>query len=157
MTFSSQPQFVTLKGNSLKEKLGSFECIVDSTNLEGAFKEVLELAKKFKVPAEDMPKALVVISDGEINSFSYNARHWSFLDNMSAAFEESGYQLPKVVMWNVESRGDRYMDTIANDNIQFISGSSPSAFKSLIRDQNFTAFELMISVLEDPMYDQVTI
>lgn len=157
MTFSSQPQFVNLKGNSLKEKLGSFECIVDNTNLAGAFKEVLELAKKFKVPAEDMPKALVVISDGEIDSFNYDKRRWSFLDNMSAAFEENGYQLPKVVMWNVDSRGDRYMDTIANDNIQFISGSSPSAFKSLIRGRNLTAFELMISVLEDPMYDQVTI
>ena len=157
MTFSSDPQFVTLKGNSLKEKLSSFECIVDSTNLEGAFEEVLALTKKFKVPAEDMPKALVVISDGEINRFSYDRKNWGFLDNMSAKFEENGYQLPKVVMWNVESRADRYMDTIENDNIQFISGSSPSAFKSLIRGQNFTAFELMISVLEDPMYNEITL
>ena len=157
MTFSSRPQFIALKGDTLKEKLGSFECIIDNTNLAMAFDEVLTLAKKFKVPAEDMPKALVVISDGEIDSFNYDRSHWSFLDNMSAKFEENGYQLPKVVMWNVESRGDRYMDTIANDNIQFISGSSPSAFKSLIRGQNFTALELMLNVLNDPMYDEITI
>ena len=157
MTFSSKPQFVELKGNSLKEKVSCIESIVDNTNLEKAFREILEVAVANKVPPEDMPKSLIVISDGEIDSFASSRAHWSFLSNMQNEFESAGYRLPKVVMWNVESRGNRFIDTIGNPNIQFISGSSPSSFKALINGQNFTAQELMYKTLNDEMYSMIHI
>lgn len=157
MTFSSRPQFVNLEEGTLKEKIESIESIVDNTDLEKAFLKILEVANEYQIPREDMPKSLVVISDGEIDRFSTDDRYWSFLDNMSFNFERSGYIMPKVVMWNVESRADRFIDTIENPNIQFISGSSPSAFKSLIRGRNFTARELMYMTLNDEMYSMIHI
>ena len=157
MTFSSQPRFVGLKGGSLKEKVSCIESIVDSTNLEAAFDLILETLVRHSVPQKDSPKAVIVISDGEIDRFSDNAKHWTFLASMKAKFAQQGYLLPKVVMWNVESRADRFIDNIANPDIQFISGSSTSAFKSLIRGENFTAEELMLDVLNDPMYSMITV
>lgn len=157
MTFSSEPRFVYLKGKTLQEKVSCIESIVSSTDLEKALDEVLKLAVNNDIPVEDMPKALVVISDGEIDRFSQENGRWSFLSNMKMNFARRGYDLPKVVMWNVESRADRFIDTINNPDVQFISGSSPSAFKSLIRGQGFSAFELMIETLNDPMYNKITI
>ena len=157
MTFSSRPQFVELKGNSLREKVSHIESIVDNTDLERAFKEILSVAVSNAVPQEDMPKSLIVISDGEIDSFASSRSHWSFLSNMKNEFESAGYRLPKVVMWNVASRGNRFIDTIGNPNIQFISGSSPSSFKTLINGQNFTAQELMYETLNDEMYSMIRI
>jgi hypothetical protein len=157
MTFSRRPQFVELKGNSLREKVSHIESIVDNTNLEKAFKEILSVAVSNAVPPEDMPKSLIIISDGEIDSFASNRSHWSFLSNMKNEFESAGYRLPKVVMWNVASRGNRFIDTIGNPNIQFISGSSPSSFKALINGQNFTAQELMYETLNDEMYSMIRI
>jgi hypothetical protein len=60
-------------------------------------------------------------------------------------------------MWNVASRGNRFIDTINNPNIQFISGSSPSSFKALINGQNFTAQELMYETLNDEIYSMIHI
>ena len=157
MTFSRKPQFVELKGNSLKDKVSHIESIVDNTDLERAFKEILSVATLNSVPQEDMPKSLIVISDGEIDSFASSRSHWSFLSNMQNEFESAGYRLPKVVMWNVDSRGDRFIDTINNPNIQFISGSSPSSFKALINGQNFTAQELMYETLNDEIYSMIHI
>jgi len=157
MTFSRRPQFVELKGNSLREKVSHIESIVDNTDLEWAFKEILSVAVSNGVPQEDMPKSLIVISDGEIDSFASSRSHWSFLSNMENEFESAGYRLPKVVMWNVASRGNRFIDTIGNPNIQFISGSSPSSFKALINGQNFTAQQLMYETLNDEMYSMIHI
>lgn len=157
MTFSSKPKFVELEGNTLAKKISCVRSIVDSTNLEAAFNLVLSTAIKSEVPQSDMPKALVVISDGEIDRFFHYEDEWSFLDAMFAKFARAGYIMPNVVMWNVASRADRYLDTLDNKHIQFISGSSPSAFKSLIRGANFTAQELMLDVLSDPMYANIMI
>ena len=157
MTFSREPRFVNLEGANLKEKISCIESIVDSTNLEKAFREILEVAVANKVPQDHMPKSLIVISDGEIDSFTSSRSHWSFLSNMQNEFESAGYYLPKVVMWNVGSRGDRFIDTIQNPNIQFISGSSPSSFKALINGQNFTAQELMYETLNDEIYSMIHI
>jgi hypothetical protein len=157
MTFSRKPQFVEVKGNSLKDKVSCIESIIDNTDLERAFREILSVATLNSVPQEDMPKSLIVISDGEIDSFASSRSHWSFLSNMQNEFESAGYYLPKVVMWNVASRGDRFIDTINNPNIQFISGSSPSSFKALINGQNFTAQELMYKTLNDEIYSMIHI
>lgn len=164
MTFSSRPSFVTLKGDTLYDKVKNVPSIVDNTNLEAAFDLVLKTAIQGNVPAEDMPKAIIVISDGEIDSYmgqgyysGYMNRAWGFLDTMRAKFREHGYQMPNVVMWNVESRHDTYLATTDFLGVQFASGQSPSVFKSLIANMGKSAYDAMVETLSDPMYDCVTL
>lgn len=164
MTFSSRPSFVTLKGDTLYDKVKNVPSIVDNTNLEAAFDLVLKTAIQGNVPAEDMPKAIIVISDGEIDSYmgqgyysGYMNRAWGFLDAMRAKFREHGYQMPNVVMWNVESRHDTYLATTDFLGVQFASGQSPSVFKSLIANMGKSAYDAMVETLSDPMYDCVTL
>lgn len=164
MTFSSRPSFVTLKGDTLYDKVKNVPSIVDNTNLEAAFDLVLKTAIQGNVPAEDMPKAIIVISDGEIDSYmgqgyysGYMNRAWGFLDAMRAKFRKHGYQMPNVVMWNVESRHDTYLATTDFLGVQFASGQSPSVFKSLIANMGKSAYDAMVETLSDPMYDCVTL
>ena len=155
MTFSSQPRFVKLEGSTVAEKVSGIESIVDSTNLEAAFEEVLHLARRNSIPAEDMPKAFIVISDMEIDRFEYNPNSWSFLEVMERSFAEAGYELPKIVMWNVSSLRTTFLERYTHPKVQFISGSSPSVFKSLINSIDKSAYQLMVDTLNDPMYDCV--
>lgn len=164
MTFSSHPSFVTLKGDTLYDKIQNVPAIVSNTNLEAAFDLVLNTAIQGRVPAEDMPKAIIVISDGEIDAYmgqGYWApqknRAWGFLDSMRVKFRQHGYQMPNVVMWNVASRNDTYLATTDFLGVQFASGQSPSVFKSLIANMGKSAYDAMVETLSDPMYDCVTL
>lgn len=73
-----------------------------NTDLKAAFERVLEIAEKHNTPQEEMPKAIVVISDMEID-YCGN-REWSFYDKMANKFRKAGYVIPNIIFWNVNSR-----------------------------------------------------
>ena len=100
--------FVSLKGETLEQKV---QCVKSvgwgmNTNLQAAFEHVLETARDHDVPPEEMPKALIVVSDMEIDACV--DENWMFYDHMKEKYEYSGYHLPNVVFWNVNSRHDLF-------------------------------------------------
>ena len=159
MTFTSQPHFINIpEGASLLEcvKKVASAGVGYSTNLQGAFKAILETAVRNHVPASEMPKTLVVISDMEIDKYMRPGAHWDFLDVQRARFEAKGYKLPKIVMWNVNARKDTVLSQ--SEDVIFISGQSPSSFKVLCQKlDGITAYDLMLQVLNGPAYAKVTI
>ena len=118
--------------------------------------EVLNTAVNNRVPAKEMPKTFVVISDMEIDSYMRPGRHWDFLEVMRARFEQYGYKLPKIVMWNVNARKDTVLSQ--SEDVIFISGQSASSFKALCQNlDGVTAYELMLQVLNGKAYEKVRI
>ena len=97
MTFSSCPQIVSLKGKTLHQKIINVAKANwgYGTDLKAAFKKVLDIAEKNNISQEEMPKAIVVISDMEID-YSGN-KDWSFYDKMEKKFREAGYIIPNVI------------------------------------------------------------
>ena len=159
LSFTSAPNFINLnEGASLLEcvqKVASAG-VGYSTNLEAAFDKILETAVFYKIPKNQMPKTLVVISDMEIDRYMRPGRHWDFLKVMEARFNAKGYNLPKIVMWNVNARKDTVLSQ--DEYTIFISGQSPSSFKTLCQNlDGVTAYELMLQVLNGPAYAKVTI
>ncbi len=55
-----------------------------NTNLQAAFERVLETAMDHDVPPEEMPKALIVVSDMEIDRCG--DRNWMFYDHMKEKY-----------------------------------------------------------------------
>lgn len=157
MTFSSAPEYVALQGDTLYDRIKHVPSIVSSTNLESAFWLVLKTAVEGNVPKEDMPKALIVISDGEIDWYYRGDTGFDFIDLMRSEYAARGYEMPNVVMWNVASCHDCYLATTDNYGVQLASGQSPSVFKSLIQNAGKTAYQAMIDTLNDPMYDRVVV
>ena len=159
MTFTNEPHFVNIKeGASLLENVQKVAAagVGYSTNLERAFQEILNVAVANRVPANQMPKTFVVISDMEIDKYMRPGRHWDFLTKMRALYAAHGLTLPKIVMWNVNARKDTVLSQ--DENTIFISGQSPSSFKALCQNlDGVTAYELMLQVLNGKAYAKVRI
>jgi hypothetical protein len=161
MTFSSRPEFVTLKGSSLASKIANASSAhwEQNTDFEAAFREILRVAVANKVPQEDMPKALICISDMEFDTATRGYGRYqkvSYFDIMTKLYNDAGYVLPTVVFWNVSARQDTFHAEM-QDGVQFASGQSTSVFKSILGAKNLGPYEMMMNVLNDPQYDVVTI
>ena len=86
----------------------------------------------------------------------YIDKNWDFLQVLRKKFADCGYELPKLIMWNVEARHDTFLTN--NENVLFVSGQSASTFKQLCANLNGkTAWDLMIETLNDKMYDCVRV
>lgn len=169
MTFSSQPEFVTLKGATLYDKLynASRATWQQNTDIEAAFRKILEVALLNKVLQSELPKSLIVISDMEFDTAttSYNSSsYWSkkptmkkdYYYTMKELYAKNGYELPKVVFWNVDARNDTFHAELEN-GVHFASGQSISVFKSIVNNAEVGPYELMLNVLNDPQYDAVRV
>ena len=159
MTFTNEPHFVNIKeGASLLENVQNVAAagVGYNTNLEKAFQEVLNVAVANRVPANQMPKTIVVISDMEIDRYMRPGRHWDFLMKMRALYAGHGYTLPRIILWNVNARKDTFLSQ--SEDILFVSGQSASVFKQLCQNlDGVTAYDLMIQTLNAPAYSKVRI
>lgn len=158
MTFTDRPHFI-----ELREGATLAECIRQvmqtdvgyNTNLEAAFNEILAHAVRNRVSNKDMPKALVVISDMEIDCYM-RTHSMDFVDTMRARFAKYGYVLPKLICWNVEARNDTFLTK--QEGVLMVSGQASSTFRELCGNLNGkTAWDLMLETLGNKMYDCVRI
>lgn len=158
MTFTDRPHFIKINPNdTLREKVAQVKHtdIGYNTNLEAAFNYILSNATYNNVSNEDMPKALVVISDMEIDKYM-RGRGLGFVDTMKNKYAQFGYELPKLIFWNVEARNDTFLSQ--SEDVINISGQSASIFKTFIGALNGkTGWDIMIETLNDKMYDCVQI
>ena len=158
MNFSTDCHFNTLKGNTLAQNILGMDMHdwMGSTNLEKAFKEVLALAVENDIPAEEMPKSIVVVSDMEIDRADYN-ENWLFYDNIKEQFEEKGYEIPNIVFWNVNSRSDVFHADANRKGVQLCSGQSPITFKHLVESLGLTPKEFMFKVINSERYEPISV
>ena len=158
MTFTDKPHFISIgKNDSLYDAVIKVKNtdIGYSTNLEAAFKYILNFAISNRVAPHEMPSALVVISDMEIDRY-LSTHNFDFLQMMEKMFNSYGYNLPKIILWNVEARNDTLLTQ--DKNVIKVSGQSTSVFKRLIdRLNNINDYEMMLRTLNDKMYDCVKV
>lgn len=156
MTFSSKPEIVKIKGNTLKEKIVNMSN-ADwgmNTNLGKAFQLILDTAKRNNTPKEDMPKKLIIISDMQFDSACRN-REKTIFESFKEEFEENGYDMPTVVFWNVNSTKTAFQVSEEYKNVLLCSGCSPVILKGVLKYTN--PMELVLDTLNNPRYDLVTI
>jgi uncharacterized protein with von Willebrand factor type A (vWA) domain len=171
LTFSESPRYVILSGNTLKEKLSHIESIVANTDLEKAMDLILKTAIENNVSQEEMPLALVILSDmhfdGTSNIISdggwyagYGNRapqKITFHESMKTKFSRAGYTMPKIVYWNVDERSPAVQARQSDEGVILVSGASTSTFKSIISNISTNPYDYMLEVLNDEMYNMVQI
>lgn len=157
MTFTDRPSFLTIDDTStLRDQLTQAwnAGVGFSTDLERAFMLILDTAIENNVKPEDMPKALVVVSDMEINPF-FRGEGLDFLEEMTRRFRNAGYSAPRICFWCVSARSNTFHAKATNPNAVFASGYSASAFTSIIKGINKDAYTVMYDTLMDTQYDRV--
>lgn len=155
MTFSSRPKLEKITGKTIFEKV-RVPGIVDNTNLEAAFDLILKTAIANKTPAEQLPKALVVISDMQIDSYQVRGAD-TFHETFAKKFAAAGYEIPNVVYWNVNSERDTFHADAYRKGVQLVSGHSATTFKNVIQSLDKTPLEAMLDVILSDRYAAVTV
>lgn len=157
ISFSSNPKIQMLRGETLAQKLQSMDmsCWGNNTDLKAAFELVLKIAEENNVPADEMPKSLIVISDMEID-YCGN-KDWTFYDKMKHKFEKHGYQIPNIVFWNVDSRHDVFHADKSRKGVQLCSGQSTTVFKQIMDIIGYTPLEMMEKVINSERYEPIII
>lgn len=156
ITFSSEPKFVTISGETLYDKLKCVEEIVDNTDLEAGLQLILDIAIDYKLDQSELPKCLVVITDMQFDQASNNSdRHNTLYKEMASRFAAAGYTMPNVVFWNVNSPKASFQANSAFRGVQMVSGQTPAVFQTVLNSIGKTPYEAMLDALNDPMYDCV--
>ena len=158
MTFSEKSSFISIKENeslnSIINKV-AYEGMGYNTNLEKAFDYILTTAIENNISNDELPKALVVVSDMQIDPYM-RGRGLNFIQSMTNKFKKYGYTLPKLVLWNVEARKDTYLaDKFSNAT--FVSGFSASTFRDIIHTLDMNPIDSMLKILNNPIYDRVIV
>jgi hypothetical protein len=162
LTFSTNPKIEVLTGDIAAKHSKMCHLHWDmSTNVEGAFDEILRVAKSNKVPHNEMPKILLILSDMEFNQCVRDSSMTSY-QSAQKKFEAAGYALPRVVFWNLNARSGNSPVTSKENGTALVSGFSPAIMKSVLKasvkaedNAQFTPEATMLETLSDPRYDVV--
>lgn len=157
LTFTDKPKLFQLTGSSTYanyEQITRMEWGMN-TNIERAFEAVLAFAATNKVPQADMPEYLMIISDMEFDACAGGTTNYQ---NLKSLYKNAGYELPKVVFWNVAARNAQYPVTTKDANTCLISGYSPSIMKAVLDGQmdTFSPENIMLETIMDARYDVVS-
>lgn len=151
LTFSASPSINVLKGD-LRSKLRQLET-ADwgmNTNLNAAFDEILRVAVKGKVKAADMPKYLLIMSDMEFDRCTRFDD--SAMQMIQRKFEAAGYEVPKIVFWNLNARAGNVPVKYNMKNVALVSGFSPSIMTAVLGAKDMSPVSVMLETLNSERY-----
>ena len=149
LTFSESPQFVKIQGDGVADRLRNIEQ-ADwgmNTDFTKAYDLILQSAITYNVDEDSMPTMLLVLSDMQFDQSQDGYVPKVHFDDIKAKFEQSGYKMPKLVFWNLNSyRGNQ--STMNEDGVCMVSGFSPSIMKAILSCEDFNPINVMMEALE---------
>ena len=162
ISFSSRPQLISIEGADFVDKVNRiYEAnLCENTDLEAVFDMLLDMLLRKQAKVEDLPKALVVISDMEIDVGTRiwgRSKGWTVdsakteMERIRQKWAAAGYKLPKLVYWNVDARHDTILDS--GPNVSFCSGCSPILFQQIITGKS--GLDLMLDKLNSDRYKAI--
>lgn len=161
VSFSSRPQLIRVEGVDFCDKVYRI-CETDlceNTDLEATFDMLLETTIRHNCKQEDLPQNLIIISDQEFDearrTYYRNVVQTSqetLMESIATKWRAHGYEVPKLVFWNVNARHD-LIPMKTQNGITFVSGCSPTIFQQIMTGK--TSFDLMYEVLNGERYSVI--
>ena len=153
MQFNSTPEVIQLKGG-IVEKCNRIQGmnVGGSTDIEAAIAKVLQIGIKNKVAEVDMPKIILIMSDMQFDQCTKNPSD-SAIKMIKKQYKEAGYELPKVVFWNLAAH-DNVPVKFDKSGTALVSGYSPSLLKSILKGgyEDFTPMNVMLETIMNDRY-----
>lgn len=124
-----------------------------STNIEAVFRSILKVAQGSNVAPEDMPKYVVMLSDMQFNASYIGGSSVGSFELAKRLFAQAGYELPKLIYWNLNARGDNTPVEFDQKGVALVSGFSPSLMQSILSAKQVSPVDVMNETLQKPRYD----
>jgi len=154
LTFSTHSKIEVLRGDILSKYNQLYRAQWDmSTNLHGAFEEVLRVGKANKVADADMPKYILIMSDMQFNACTRNDD--SAMEMIRRKYEDSGFTLPKIIFWNLNAHMGQSPVTFDEKGTALISGFSPAIMQSVLKADAFSPLDIMLATINVPRYEVI--
>lgn len=152
LTFSGSPELLHLKGNVVEKASQMVKSSwAMNTDLVKAMDKILRVAKEGGVPQEEMPEMLLIMSDMQ---FDQCARFDdTAMQMIRRKFEDAGYELPKIVFWNLNS-ADNVPVKYDTRGVALVSGFSPAIMKAVLSadTDQFTPEAIMLKAIMNDRY-----
>ena len=159
ITFSHRPELIKFEGVDITDKFNrakraSWEM---NTDLKAVFNMLLKVAKNNNTKTEDMPQRLYIFSDMEFDgclSLGYNQTEGkinTLLENIAKEWAVAGYELPKVVFWNLDARTQNI--PALGGRFSYVSGLSPIMIETILSGKD--GYDLMLAKLMSKRYEAV--
>lgn len=168
ITFSSNPKFVDMSHcNSLRDKIlycNTFdEC--SNTDIYKTMKLILNTAVSKGYKQSQLPKTILIVSDMQFDA--YEIPYWTqrsthehgffnydktLFEAIQNEYKKFGYKLPKIVFWNVDSRGNKTIPIQQNDcGLTLVSGFSTNIFQMVLGEE-LDPYKQLLSILNSKRY-----
>ena len=105
-----------------------------STNFVAVFKDViLPMAIANKLKPEDMVKQIFVFSDMQFNDAESSSERWtSSFDRIKAEYAKAGYEVPRLIFWNLAADATSKPATMDDANTALVSGYSQGMLRAFL-------------------------
>ena len=164
LTFSEQPSMVSLRGDTLEERIRFVQGVNWGmrTDFMAAMRLILDVAVRNNVPQEQLPRALVVVTDMQFDSATAAGQmKETFTDLCKQLFAAKGYTAPVLVFWNVNATTDVFHADSDSTGVALVSGQSASTFQNILRflrgEALLTPMDFMYQVLNGERYAAITL
>ena len=145
LTFSGSPELLHLKGN-INQKIDQMvkSTWAMNTNLNKAFAKILDVAIKGSVPQKEMPEMVLILSDMQFDQCVTHDD--SAMQMIARKYKDAGYNLPKVVFWNLNASYGNAPVKFDKTGTALVSGFSPAVVKPLLAGdlETFTPESVML-------------
>ena len=157
ITFSNSPKVIDLSNcSSLREKIKKCYAEDDWTNTDiyKVFKLVLDVAIKNQYTQEQLPKNIVICSDGEFDHMTTSRDHETLFETIQVEYLLHGYDLPRLVFWNVCSRTGTIPLKTNKNGVCLVSGFNPTIMDMVLRGE-LDPYKCLVDKLNSSRYDAV--
>ena len=161
ITFSKNPQFVDFSNEkTLFDKIRYARSFneISNTDIQAVFQLILETAIKHKVPKNEMIKNILIISDMEFDTaqtchFGQNTvLKKPLFKEIEHDFNKAGYDLPKLIFWNVNSRTNVIPIKENDMGVTLVSGFSQNVLK-MVMSEKYNPYDILIETLDKERYN----
>jgi len=155
ITFSEQPQWFELKGESLNDQVFSLKNMPwgRNTNIMSVFELLLSHAKTYNLSSEQMVETLFIFTDMQFDS-ACESKSDTIYEVASKMFIEAGYVMPKVVFWNLRASLNAGLPvTQSQPGVALMSGFCESLLGAFIENKTFDPMSILLDVLKDYEFD----
>lgn len=147
ITFSENPKLQEVVGKNIFDKIHNIECEIANTDIDKVFELLLNTAEKNNSKQEEMPSHLIIISDMEFDRGIYSKEGTNF-EGWKKTFKDKGYELPKVIFWNVAGNTMGLPTTKFENDVVMVSGFSTTILEHLLKLEEYNPSVIMLNTLE---------